>query len=56
MDPPSKNHLENQGNAPFLHREKSRKLFSFLLDSDIEEANDANMVYPNDDENVNIEL
>ncbi len=39
-----------------LHRVKSRNIVSFLLDSDIKEANNANMVDPDDDENIDIEL
>ncbi len=39
-----------------LHRVKSHNLFSFLLGSDIEEANNANMADPDDDKNMDIEL
>ncbi len=39
-----------------LHRVKSRINVSFLLDSDSEEANNANMVDPDDNKNVDIEL
>ncbi len=31
-------------------------LIGFLLESDIEEANDANRADPNDDEDINIKL
>jgi len=46
-------------NKETLHIVKSRNLFSFLLAwlaMDIKEANDANMVDPNDDEDINIDL
>ncbi len=39
-----------------LHGVKSRNIVSFLLDSDIEEANYTNMVDPDDDKNIDIEL
>ncbi len=39
-----------------LHEIKSHNIVSFLLESDIEEANNANIVDPDDDENVDIEL
>ncbi len=39
-----------------LHRVKSRNIVSFLFDPDIEEANNANIVDPAADENVDIEL
>ncbi len=39
-----------------LHRVKSQNIVSFLHDWDTKEANNANMVDTDDDENIDIEL
>jgi len=54
--PPPINHLKRQAQLSILDEPDPLNPFQVITDLDIEEANDANMVDPNDDEDIDIEL
>jgi len=54
--PPPKNRLENQAQLSVLDEPNLPNPFQVITDSDIEETNNTNMVDPDDDEDIDIEL